>query len=114
MIPTAAVRRFNNFRTHTTSLFKKRSVPSNLLHHQHLALRHLQLQNEFLIIQCDKNLGPAIIEYTKYVQRALSDHLTKRDTYRQLSNIVARKYVTRIDGLILQWLKKYRTSMLSS
>ena len=50
MIPTAAVRRYNNFRAHTISLFKKRLVPSNLLHHQHLVLRHLQLQNEFLIV----------------------------------------------------------------
>ena len=70
MIPTAAVRRFNHFRLHIDGLFRKRKVSSNLLSHQHLALRQLQLQQEFLVGQCDKNLGPAILEYNVYIKRA--------------------------------------------
>ena len=114
MMPTAAVRRYNIFKTHTVSLFTKRKVSSNLLTHQHLALRNLQLQKEFLIVQCDKNLGPAILEYDVYVQRALTDHLSKPETYRRLSEDVARRYATKINDLIDKWLDNHHSSLLPS
>ena len=113
-IPTAAVRRFNNFRSHTVHIFKKRHVPSNLLLHQQLSLKYLQLQSEFLIVQCDKNLGPAIIEYSTYVQRALDDHLLKNNTYRRLSTNVAHQYSFRIQGLLQKWLQTYAGDLLPS
>ena len=81
-IPPSAVRRYNKFRMHNTHIFKKRRVPSNLLKNQLLSLKYLQNQSEFLIVQCDKNLGPAIIEHEKYIHRALNDHLLKQNTYR--------------------------------
>ena len=107
MIPTAAVRRFNQFRLHIDALFRKRKVSSNLLSHQHLALRQLQLQQEFLVVQCDKNLGPAILEYNVYIKRALNDHLLQTDTYRQLTSAVAKQYASRITILISDWLLKF-------
>ena len=114
MIPTSAVRRYNNFRSHVVGLYKKRHVPSNLLRHQLLALKYLQVQKEFLIVQCDKNLGPAILEYDVYVRRALNDHLLKTTTYRQLNNQQARNYATKISDLITCWLKKHHDALLAS
>ena len=113
-IPTPAVRRYNNFRAHVVSLFHKKRVPSNLLTHQHLALRHLQLQKEFLVVQCDKNLGPAILEYDIYILRALKDHLLKTDTYRQLSYVEAQQYAIKIHTLINHWLMKFHRDILTS
>ena len=113
-IPTPAVRRYNNFRAHTTSLFRKQRAPTNLLRHQHTALRHLQTQDEFLVVQCDKNLGPAILEHSVYIKRALSDHLLKTNTYRQLSSTVARQYAIKINGLIEKWLLQYHDAFLPS
>ena len=113
-LPTPAVRRYNNFRSHVVGLFQKRRVPSNLLSHQLRALQHLQNQDEFLIVQCDKNLGPAIIEHTTYIRRALTDHLQHVNTYRQLTNNVARQYATRINDLITTWMKKFHDTMLPS
>ena len=113
-IPTPAVRRYNTFRLHVDGLFHKRRVPSNLLTHQHLALRQLQLQKEFLVVQCDKNLGPAILEYDVYIQRALKDHLLQVDTYRPLSKDIARQYATKISNLIADWLKEFHGAFTTS
>ena len=107
MIPTPAVRRYNNFRTHIDGLFRKGKLSLNLLTHQHLALRQLQLQQEFPVVKCNKNLGPAILEYTIYAQRALKDYLLHDDTDRQLSHTEARQYASLIHSLITAWLRKF-------
>jgi hypothetical protein len=75
MIPHPIQRRFRNFSTATNTLFQKKKCHPNLLWHQHLALSQLQKDHRFLIISCDKNLGPAIIERDTYIKRALNDHL---------------------------------------
>ena len=52
-------------------------------------IRHaqqLQLQQDFLICPCDKNLGPAIIEHHNYSKIAMRNHLLDGCTYRPLSN----------------------------
>ena len=77
-------------------------------------MRHLQSQKEFLVVQCDKNLVPAILEYDIYIQRALKDHLLKKDTCRQLSNEAAQQYAIKIDTLINHWLAKYHSNLLPS
>ena len=107
-IPIPIRRRFNNFVLHTESLFKKRFSPSNLLPHQRNALRYLQHQNQFVIAQCDKNLGPAIIEHEVYICRALADHLLDRTTYRQLTPSQAKSYANRIPKMIENWLNEHK------
>jgi hypothetical protein len=50
------------FKAALKGLYKKRRCPSNLLKHQRRDLDALRNQYTFLIVQCDKNLGPAVIE----------------------------------------------------
>ena len=99
-LPIPITRRFQNFSSHTNSLFKKRYLPSNLLQHQRNALRYLQKQNNFVIVQCDKNLGPAILEQNIYIRRALQDHLSDHKTYRQINTRLAFSYMQRIPKMI--------------
>ena len=49
-------------------------------------LQQLQLQQDFLICPCDKNLGPAIIERHNCINIAMRDHLLDGRTYQPLSN----------------------------
>ena len=42
----------------------------------------LQVQQTFLIVPCDKNLGPAIIERQDYLKIAMRDHLSDTTTYK--------------------------------
>ena len=40
----------------------------------------------------DKNLGPAIMETTKYYQRAFQDHLSNQTNYKEISATEANQY----------------------
>jgi len=75
-ISTPIVDRYNRFCTTIKTLFrKKRREENNLLPFQKLALKSLALCTDILVVNCDKNLGPAIIETATYVRRAFTEHL---------------------------------------
>ena len=108
MITDPIRRRNRNFAQAIASLFqRKRRNPSNLLWHQHIALQKLQQDRRFLIVQCDKNLGPAIIEREIYIQRALSDHLLDNNTYEQLTKEEATNSASKIFDAINDWITKH-------
>lgn len=52
-------------------------------------LRQLKKERKFIIVNTDKNLGPAIIELDHYIHRSLEDHLNDKTTYRELSKFKA-------------------------
>jgi hypothetical protein len=74
-------RRFKEFEIKYKSLFKRRHGISNLLPSQRIALQSLQQNNNIIVVQCDKNLGPTILEKQTYIQMAMRDHLQYHDTY---------------------------------
>ena len=67
-------------------IYKRRKAKPNLLPHQLRVLNNLQHDHDFLIVQCNKNLGPAIIEHTQYIKLAFRDHLNNPNTYLYLNN----------------------------
>ena len=83
--PIALEERFSRFSTALNKLFKTRKGKTNLLPHQHRALRTLQQHQRFLIVPCDKNLGPAIIEHHNYLKITMRDHLSDTTTYKSLT-----------------------------
>lgn len=100
--------KYNNFYMGISNLFssfRPRWEHDNLLSHQRKALKQLQQSNEHLIVQCDKNLGPAIIETTIYIQRALQDHLHNQQVYRQLSMREAFNQMKSIKQSILVFIE---------
>ena len=78
--PIALEERLTCFSSALNKLFKTRKGKTNLLPHQHRALRTLQQQQTFLIVPCDKNLRPAIIERHDYLKIAMRDHLSDTTT----------------------------------
>jgi hypothetical protein len=93
-------------------LCKKRRCPRNLLKHQQRSLDALRNQYTFLIVQCDKNVGPVVIEKNIYIRMALV-HLTDTSTYRRLSPLEARMYSGQFRQTILQYETKYLRRSLS-
>jgi hypothetical protein len=84
-IPYEIQTRLNEFKQALKKLVKPQNATVNLLRHQKRALNQLRNETDFLIVQCDKNLGPAIIERLEYIMMAFRDHLNCRRTYTRLT-----------------------------
>jgi hypothetical protein len=61
-IPLEIHHRLAAFKVALIGMLKSRSCARNFIIHQRRALNSLCNQHDFLVVQCDKNLGPAIIE----------------------------------------------------
>ena len=109
--PIALEERLTRFSSALNKLFKTRKGKTNLLPHQHRALRTLQQQQTFLIVPCDKNLRPAIIERHDYLKIAMRDHLSDTTTYKSLTTSEIDRYSSDITKTILGWLKSHHKTL---
>ena len=109
--PIALEERLTRFSLALSKLFKTRQGKTNLLPHQHRALRTLQQQQTFLIVPCDKNLGPAIIERHDYLKIAMRDHLSDTTTYKSLTTSEIDCYSSDITKNILGWMKTHHKKL---
>ena len=106
-VATEVKRRLRDFSGAIAPIFRKRRGRSNLLSHQLRALRALASSKELIVLLCDKNLGPAVIETSVYIRRCLDDHLLDESTYRRLTQRAAdtrrRMVLNQIDSFIDKW-----------
>ena len=65
-------------------------------------------------MHCDKNLGPAIIETSIYIERACEDHLSDKETYCELSLTQATQFMENVKCDYLQWKSKYKKDISTS
>ena len=105
--PVALEERLSQFSKEMCTLFKTRKRKTNLLPHQRHALSTLQQQNTFLIVLCDKNLGPAIIECHDYFKIAMRDNLNDTTTSKLLNPSEIERAATTIKKRIAAWLKPH-------
>jgi hypothetical protein len=61
----------------------------------------LRNQGTFIIVQCDKNMDPTVIENTEYIRMTLA-HLTDTSTYLRLSPLESKMYAGKFRQTILQ------------
>ena len=62
---------------------------SNLSILQKSHLHTLHKHKDFVILMCDKNLGPAILERVEYIKMVLKEHLHDTTTYTNLTEEIA-------------------------
>ena len=60
---------------------RKKKQSSNITRKQWAMIKYLRQNDDFMIVPTDKNLGPAIIERSTYIERAWSEHLSDPNTY---------------------------------
>ena len=65
----------------------------------------------FLIVPCDKNLGPTIIEHHDYLKIAMRDHLSDTTTYKSLTTSEIDCYSSDITKNILGWMKTHHKTL---
>lgn len=110
-IPKIIPYRFPAFDKAVQKTFRKRLGHSNLLPSQRLALQSLQQQQDIIVAQCDKNLGPATIETTRYIEMIFRDHLNDEDTYRFLTPATAASEATRLRRALKKWIADHKDSL---
>ena len=77
-------------------------------------LRTLPSDNDFIVIDTDKNLGPAILNRSVYKQRCLDDHLLDNKTYRQLSKEAAELRLQAATFNFTRLIRAYRKDLSTS
>eukprot|EP00957_Ditylum_brightwellii_P097032 7389334-Ditylum_brightwellii.AAC.1 len=87
-------------------LFTQRFGRNNLLPHHRRALRMLKNQDDFLVINCDKSMGPAILDTSIYIERAIT-HLSDPSMYKRLNAVQANRFKNKITNKLQQWLKEF-------
>ena len=60
--------------------YKKQGKHTNITIFQKNLIKHLQTNPEVMVVQCDKISALVVIETTKYIERALNEHLLKKST----------------------------------
>ena len=110
-LPTDIIDRYSAFEAAMRRQFKKkRRRENNLLPHQKLALKSIASRTDLIVINCDKNLGPAVIDTTTYVHRAFLDHLDT-PAYKEYSELEATNHMDRTATTINKWLSKHKKSI---
>ena len=106
--PKELPRRLRQFETHIKHLVHRQQCRSNLLPHQRVALDYIRNQQDLLVVQCDKNLGPALIERDEYIKLVFRDHLDDAVTYESLTSTQATQHARRIRHFLQSWMKKHK------
>ena len=90
--PRKIEKAINNFEESIKKAFQQsQKVPhvGNLDKAKIELLRIIRKERKYIIVAADKNLGPCILELEQYINRCLSDHLDKKATYQELSELDA-------------------------
>ena len=109
--PQILDRRLFQFAIRLRKLFYTRRALPNLSRTHRFSLDYLRSQKEFLVVNCDKNLGPAIIERDRYIQLAFRDHLSDATTYQRLSPVQARNYIFANQIRLRNWLAEHKEEL---
>ena len=109
--PRTIYRRLQNFFNKLQPHFTKRPTASNLLKHQRIALKTIRTSATHMVINCDKNLGPAIIEKNAYIDLCFRDHLSDTTTYQYVPPENIEHEVNRLVHLVNLWMKTHKANI---
>jgi hypothetical protein len=80
----------------------KPTPTSNLSQRQEKLLNTLCKAKQFVVTPTDKNLGPAIMEQSQYIERCFQDHLSNESIYQRLSLQNATTHRYNLRGAIIR------------
>jgi hypothetical protein len=103
-IPSVVKHRFPAFEGRIKLMFKKKHGTTNLLPFHRQALTYLQYTDKLIVVQCDKNLGPATIETKTYIDLVYRDHLSNRTTYKFVPPGAVASQAARVKKAATTWI----------
>ena len=106
--PETISTRLSQFYKAVKQMHRRQKAKRNLLPLQARSLRVLRNQNDFIIAQCDKNLGPAVIERDRYIELAFRDHLGDHTTYKRLTPQRAGQLHRTLRNKLADWIERWK------
>jgi hypothetical protein len=100
----------NSFLQKLGRLFICKPATPYLTRYQQQILESLQHSEELIVLPSDRNLGPCIIDHSKYIHTAL-DHLSDMTTYKQLDPNNALQSIIGVKENIIKFLGDYYHSI---
>jgi hypothetical protein len=107
-IPREFQARVSHFLRELKSKFRTRRVESNLTPLQTRLLQAFKNSDDFIVFPSDKNLGPALLERSEYINRALKDHLADPNTYQRLTEADASAKIAALSLSVEDYFQQYR------
>jgi hypothetical protein len=111
LIPPEFKARVSQFLRELKPKFISRRVTPNLTRLQAKLLHNLKDSPDFIIFPTDKNLGPAILERSECINRALADHLEDPQTYKQLQEREATAAITSLAQTVESFFEEHNESL---
>ena len=112
MVPKELDKRLTDLKASLKSKFQsRRRGRSNLLPHQRRTLCWLRQQQDLLVVNCDKNLGPAVIERSEYIKLAFKDHLNDDSTYQRIWPQQVPYHKEKLRHKLEKWLKHFKSDL---
>ena len=87
--------------------FPSRKGKSNITKFQATILESIRSNENIMVIQADKNLGPVGVDVKQYIRWALDEHLLDSTTYVQVSEDDAQEAAGKLFTEIYKWTRKY-------
>ena len=106
-------RQIKEFEVATKPLFQKKFGRHNLLPHHIYALCWLRIQEDFLFVKCDNNLGPIIVERGVYIERVCRYHLYQKYTYLYLTPALSASKMSTLKLKVGAWIKSHSKQLTS-
>ena len=91
--------------------FRKKQTGTGLIPPQRLLLRRLAADPKLVVIRTNKNLGPAVLERSVYIHRALHNHLLDKTTYSKLTRLDATIHIQQVGEAIGKFVRKHKKTL---
>ena len=112
LVPGEVLNRLDTFDKRIKTIFKKKKrISNNLLRHQTHTLHSIARRPDLIVVNCDKNLGPAVIERAVAIRRVFDDHLHDGPYYKEYTQSEAERHMRRTAVNITNWTNKYIRSI---
>jgi hypothetical protein len=113
-IPYEIQTRLNELKQALKKLVKPQKNAVNLLRHQKRSLNQLRKHTDFIIVQCDKNLGPGVIKRLEYIMMAFRDHLKCRGTYKRVTPFQTAFAKGQLLMAFQDWIKRNKNGITNN
>ena len=105
MLQEEVVQRLDHFESAIWSYhISRRGIP-NISRYQATLLQSIRSNEDIIVINADKNLGPVAIDTSETIRRALDEHLLDTSTYVQVPKDEADKAISDLNCAIFKWTR---------